>query len=238
MLFCGLQTRQLVSPEFDDLEMNYSPWLPADRNAAVLDAGCGRGRVLAFLASRGYARLEGFDRDPEAAAAARSRVAAPIAVEDDWIRFLSNREQAFDLAILKDVIYYIPRDRLVEALTAVRRALKPNGRVIVEVFNGAAFTGPFVAYKDEAILWTPTEHTVRRALERAGFGTVIVRAHVPPARTLKRRLFNLAGSLWRVVLRGIYMVERGFAEENPRILTTKIVAVGDVSAGGSGDASS
>src|SRR5207247_9221749 len=73
MLFCGLQTRQLVSPEFDDLEMNYSPWLPADRNAAVLDAGCGRGRVLAFLASRGYARLEGFDRDPAAAAAAPAR---------------------------------------------------------------------------------------------------------------------------------------------------------------------
>jgi SAM-dependent methyltransferase len=231
MLFCVLRQRQIVShPEFDDLDLNYTPWLPGDRNAAVLDVGCGSGRVLAFLAASGYQRLEGFDRDADAVALARARVQAPIAVEDDWDRFLGHRPAAFDLVVLKDVIYYLPRDKVVGALGAVRAATKPGGRVIVEVFNGAAFTGPFVAYKDEAILWTPTEHTVRRFLERAGFRAVAVRAHVPPARTLKRRLFNLIGRLWRGVLRGIYIAERGMAEENPRILTTKIVAVGEVPA--------
>jgi len=34
----------------------------------------------------------------------------------------------------------------------------------------------------------------------------------------------------RGVLRGIYRVERGLAEENPRILPTTIVAVGEVPA--------
>jgi SAM-dependent methyltransferase len=231
MLFCGLRLRQIVSPEFDDLEMNYAPWLPADRDAAVLDVGCGAGRVLAFLTFRGYRRLEGFDRDPDAVAAARSRVpAALLSVADDWSTHLAARAHAFDLIVLKDVIYYIPRDRIVDALRAVRHAIKPGGRVIVEVFNGAAFTGPFIAQKDDAILWTPTEHTLRTFLERAGFSSVTVHPHTPPARTWRRRAFNLAGRMWRLVLRAIYVIERGLAEENPRILTTKIVGIGEVPA--------
>ena len=229
MLFCGLRRRQIVSQSaFDDLELNYTPWLPADRNAAVLDLGCGDGRVLAFLAGRGYQRHEGFDRDAAAVEAARARVAAPVVVEHDWARYLDGRPRAFDLVVLKDVLYYVPRDEVVDALQAVRRAMKPGGRVLVEVFNGAAFTGPFIAYKDDAILWIPTEHTVRRFLERAGFVSVGLHPHRPPARSVRRRAFNLLAAAWRGVLRLIYLAERGFSEGNPRILTTKIVAVGEV----------
>lgn len=216
--------------EFDDLELNYTPWLPESRDAAILDVGCGPGRVLAFLESLGYRRLEGFDRDPEAVAAARRRVRAPIAVEDDWSRLLTGRPRAYDVVILKDVIYYVPRERVVDALRLVHGALKPGGRVIVEVFNGAAFTGQWTANKDAAILWTPTEHTLRSFLEKAGFSSVALRAQRPPSRTLRRRVFNAFAALWRLRLRLMFILERGFAEENPRFLTTKIIGVGEVTA--------
>lgn len=216
--------------EFDDLELNYTPWLPESRDAAILDVGCGPGRVLAFLESLGYRRLEGFDRDPEAVAAARRRLRAPIAVEDDWSRLLTGRPRAYDVVILKDVIYYVPRERVVDALRLVHGALKPGGRVIVEVFNGAAFTGQWTANKDAAILWTPTEHTLRSFLEKAGFSSVALRAQRPPSRTLRRRVFNAFAALWRLRLRLMFILERGFAEENPRFLTTKIIGVGEVTA--------
>ena len=222
----------MIDREFDDLDLNYGPWLPGNPDAAILDVGCGTGRVLAFLKARGYRHLEGFDRDPDAVAAARARASVRVSVGDDWEAILASRRAAFDLIILKDVLYYIPREQVVPALSAVHQALKPDGRIIVEVFNGVTFTGPFIAYKDEAILWIPTEHTIRRGLERSAFSDVSVLPQVAPSRGVRRRLFNLAGAAWRGMLRLVYFAERGLAEENPRIFTTKIVATARRAAGG------
>lgn len=219
-----------MTSEFADLDANYVRWLPANRDAAVLDVGCGTGRVLAFLSARGYLLIEGFDRDAGAAATARARVGVPVAVEEDWTRVLAVRPHAFDLVIAKDVLYYLAPDAVTPHLELVRGALRPGGRVIVEVFNGAAFTGPFVAYKDEAIRWIPTEHTLRRYLERAGFAEISILPHAQPATSVRRRLFNVAGAMWRALLRAAYLVERGADEANPRILTTKIIAVAQASA--------
>lgn len=216
-----------MSAEFADLDANYVRWLPASRDAAILDVGCGTGRVLAFLRARGFRTIEGFDPDESAVAAARQRVSVPIAVAADWPAFLDGRAQAFDLVILKDVLYYLPQDAVSSHLEVVRGALRPGGRVLIEVFNGAAFTGPFVAYKDEDIRWIPTEHTIRRALERAGFTGVMCLAQTPPSTSFSRVLFNIAGAVWRLVLNAIYVVERGLDPANPTILTTKIIAVAD-----------
>jgi len=220
-------SHQIVSAEFADLDANYLRWLPADRDASILDVGCGSGRVLAFLERRGFRRVEGFDADAQAVAAAAARVSSRVTVCSDWHAFFAAQPRTYDLVVLKDVLYYLPIDALVPHLEHVRAALHPGGRVIVEVFNGAAFTGPFVAYKDTAIRWIPTEHSIRQALEHAGFASVTLAAHVPPRGSWRRRIFNAAGGVWRVVLRAIYAVERGWDEANPRILTTKLIAVAE-----------
>ena len=49
-----------------ELEYNYSPLLPNNKNARILDAGCGHGRILNFLYEKAYQNLLGVDRDKEA----------------------------------------------------------------------------------------------------------------------------------------------------------------------------
>jgi len=55
------------------LERCFADWLPADRNAPILDAGCGEGNLLAFLRAKGYANLSGFDLSPECVRLCRER---------------------------------------------------------------------------------------------------------------------------------------------------------------------
>ena len=57
------------SPEMTEhvtrsLERCFADWLPSDRSAPILDAGCGEGNLLAFLRAKGYANLSGFDLSP------------------------------------------------------------------------------------------------------------------------------------------------------------------------------
>ena len=51
---------------------DYIPLLPTDRDAKILDAGCGRGNFLSFLQRNGYTRGSGVDRSPESVRAARA----------------------------------------------------------------------------------------------------------------------------------------------------------------------
>ena len=212
---------------FDDLDINYSRFLPASLQAEILAVGCGRGRVLSFLRTKGYTRLTGFDQDVDAVEWVKNHVTPNVFVERDWRHFLGSRAHAFDLVIAKDVIYYLSLDRVVEHLHWLQGALKPGGRLIVEVFNGAARTGPYIRDKDYRIQWVPTELAVAALLRDAGFTVTHLFGQSPHRRGLKRRLFNFMGGCWRLVLKAIYVLERGLDEENPKVLTTKLIAVAE-----------
>src|SRR6185436_9566291 len=46
-------------------------WLPANKNAAIVDLACGYGRLLRFFAARGYTNVQGVDISPEQVALAK-----------------------------------------------------------------------------------------------------------------------------------------------------------------------
>jgi 2-polyprenyl-3-methyl-5-hydroxy-6-metoxy-1,4-benzoquinol methylase len=202
---------------FDDLEANYTPHLPSDTSANILDVGCGNGRVLEFLRSKGFSAAAGVDKSPGTAGE----------VTDDIVAYLAAHAGRYDLLIVKDMIYYLPKGDVGPFLKRALGALKPGGRMIVEVFNGASLTGNYIGLKDPRIEWVPTEHSLRQLLEEAGFRVTAALAHQPPRRGLKRRAFNLVGGAWRLLLRAAYFAERGLDAQNPRIFTTKMLMVAD-----------
>jgi 2-polyprenyl-3-methyl-5-hydroxy-6-metoxy-1,4-benzoquinol methylase len=215
---------------FDDLEENYSPHLPADRSTKVLDVGCGQGRVLAFLKAKGFTQIKGVDRDVAAVQAARDATGCDVKLIDDLARDLAGRRHSFGLMIAKDVMYYVPRHEVVTILSLMREALVPGGRLLIEVINGASFTGPYTCHKDPFIEWVPTEHGVLALMLAAGFTNVRLVAHRAPRTSMKRLVFGAAQAAWRAALRTAYFVERGIDARNPSILTTKLLAITDVPA--------
>ena len=209
---------------FEDLDQAYGSELPADKSTPILDIGCGFGRMLAFLSGRGYTDLRGVDRDEEVLKWAATNVTPNVEVVSDLSGYLARHEGEFGLVVLKDVLYYLPKAEVPALLRGVWKATAPGGRVLLETFNGAAWTGPYVAYKDPDIQWIPTETLLHYYLEQAGFSEIVLRGRATTIRGLKSRVFAAAQALWRMGLRLAFFLERGIDSQNPRILTTRIIA--------------
>lgn len=104
-----------------DLVVGYGP-------TAVLDGGCGTGRVGIELARRGVA-VVGVDNDPDMIAAARAK-----APELRWlVADLAELElpERFDLVVLAgNVVPYVPAPGRAAAVAACGAHLGPGGRLV------------------------------------------------------------------------------------------------------------
>ena len=113
------------------------------RPRRLLDIGCGAGlHLAAMLEAAPDATGIGVDVDPDAAAVARRTLAERGLADRADVEALDIREalavgrpgafsEGVDLALLANVIYYVPVGERVELLRAVARLLAPGGALVV-----------------------------------------------------------------------------------------------------------
>ena len=149
----------------------------------ILDAGCGTGALtLAVhdaLTRRGFAAraLHGFDLTPamldrlratirrrgiDGIALAEANVLALDALPPDWTDY--------DLVVSASMLEYVPRDRFVEALRALRARLRDDGRFVLFMTRRNPLTRLLIGRWWASNLYTRDE--LRRALDAAGFRDV------------------------------------------------------------------
>ena len=130
---------------------------------AALDAGCGTGGFLRFLADQGtFASLAGIDIAPAAIELARQSVpGADYRVGP--LRDLPFEDRAFDLAVSNDVFQHVPEADVGASLRELRRVLAVGGTLLLRT-NGSRRT------RRERDDWRAYDSaTLRRELEAAGF---------------------------------------------------------------------
>ena len=118
------------------------PHLPAQRNAPVLDVGCGRGYALEMLRARGFSAIEGIDRDPGQVNFARGR-GLPVSLVSDSAAYLRERPGTFRLMLLMDVLEHLGADSRSELLDAMHAAGASGCRLCCTVPNAAS---PMASY--------------------------------------------------------------------------------------------
>lgn len=121
--------------------LRFSRWLPTDKNARILEIGCGCGEMLYGLEKRDYKNLVGLDFCQEELDEAAHFVSAEL-VCDDAQKFLAETTHEYNLVIAYNVLEHFSKESLVEMLRNIHKSLKPGGALIAMVPNAVSpFSG-------------------------------------------------------------------------------------------------
>jgi len=121
-------------------------WLPSDKQAAILDVGCGYGRLLRFFSKRGYTKVTGLDISTEQVSLAR-KIHHDV-IQAKALEFLEECSDKFDFIIALDVIEHFYKDEFVHFLELCHRVLRPGGRLIIQTPNADSPFGLVHRYND------------------------------------------------------------------------------------------
>ncbi len=107
-------------------------WLMPLKGKAVLDAGCGEGRVSFELVKRG-AQVWGVDLSERAIAMARVLVPQAQFSAASLLDLRDVRDGFFDRIVLMEVIEHLPEAERGSALRELHRVLAPDGTLVISV---------------------------------------------------------------------------------------------------------
>jgi len=174
----------------------------SSRVRRLLDIGAHAGRFMHVAKQDGWS-VEGIELNPRTAACAARRTGAPVHQVN--ARALVSDNRCFDAITLTDVLEHIPDP--VALLTTVAKLVAPGGAIAIKVPCGRSQW-----HKERVLSAIRPSHAVslagnlvhvnhftpaslRMALERAGFATIVVRTaapELPPDGTGLRRLASSA----------------------------------------------
>lgn len=112
----------------------WSKLLPANRQAKIIDIGCGNGSMVWWLQKIGYAHAEGIDYSNELIEAARDFGVKNV-TQADLMEFLATKLDCYDAIILRDVLEHFPKEVILDILVLCHASLKREGRLILQVPN-------------------------------------------------------------------------------------------------------
>jgi 2-polyprenyl-3-methyl-5-hydroxy-6-metoxy-1,4-benzoquinol methylase len=180
-----------------------TPLLPDAPSGKALDLGCGMGFAIVALHAMGYAEVSGIDVDATQVDSCVRRGLQVVRV-DDSATFLRQRREEYDLVTMLDVLEHVPVTEQIELMRAVYEALKPGGRVVVQVPNANSVLASRWRYNDHTHHGSFTEHSLAFVLLNAGFESVNIpagtRARRPSMRLWRR---DVRSSWWRIWRRWI-----------------------------------
>ena len=121
-------------------------WMPRNKDAAIVDVGCGGGRLLYLFKNMNFNNAMGVDISPEQVAFSR-KINSSV-VEANVLDWLEEHPSSFDLITGLDIIEHLHKPEVLRFLDACYKALKPSGRLIIQTSNAESPWGSQHRYND------------------------------------------------------------------------------------------
>ncbi len=147
--------------------------LPVNREANILDIGCGLGAFLHELANRGYTGLTGIDISDEAISVCL-RKGLSVEKIDSLNNYCQGSTKRFDFIMMSHVLEHLEKEKVIETLALIRvKLLAPGGLLVLMVPNAQSNTGCYWAYEDFTHHTLFTTGSLSFVLRAAGFDSVV-----------------------------------------------------------------
>ena len=211
-----------LNPRRPHLERLVLRHFPQARNAAILDLGCGHGALIHVARALGYENIGGVDGSKSQVAAA-NRLGIEGVAEGDLFRTIRAVPPAgLDAVVCFDVLEHLDRDEIVELTDAVLAALKPGGRWILHVPNGASLFAGAALYGDFTHELAFTTESLTQLALASGFRAVAFEEDAPIAHGLRSAARLALWKAFRALLQLYLRAETGAGQP---VLTQNFLAV-------------
>jgi predicted TPR repeat methyltransferase len=145
--------------------------LPVDKNADILDIGCGFGSFIRELKKHGYRAIKGIDISDQA-------IEYSIKLNYDVFKasvkeYADQSKIKYDLITMSHVLEHIEKNEIIETLSAIRnKLLKNGGQFCLMVPNAQSNTDSYWAYEDFTHATLFTSGSLLYILKAAGFSKI------------------------------------------------------------------
>ena len=150
-------------------------YLPHDKNAAMLDVGCGSGYVVGALLRSGYTNSIGIDIDRGQVDRA-TRHGLPVHLVEDTIAWLRGIPDSRSVIFCFDVIEHVAAAEQVKFVSALHDALCSGGSLVCTVPNANSAMASRYRYGDYTHTSSFTEQSLDFLLYHGGFSEISITA--------------------------------------------------------------
>jgi 2-polyprenyl-3-methyl-5-hydroxy-6-metoxy-1,4-benzoquinol methylase len=153
------------------------PFLPQKKNEPVVEIGSGYGLLVEYLLDRGFTDISAVDICSDLLECVRNRLAKRLTGAHccDGTVFLDRYAEHFGLIIMFDVIEHLTLDDCLALLTTARKALSPEGILLLRTPNMANIMANYARYDDITHKHGYTDQSLEVLLRVAGFSKIRVR---------------------------------------------------------------
>ena len=182
--------------------------LPGNKEARILDIGCGTGSFVNWLHESGYPNAEGIDVSEEQIGIGKNLGIGNIK-EGDLRETLKAAASGYDAIVARDVLEHFNKEEILEVLELVFRALRPGGVFIAQTLNGESPFSGRLRYGDFTHETCFTKSSMEQVLSWAGFSRVNVHPQGPVAHGFVSFVRSVLFALAEYCLRGYLLLETG-----------------------------
>lgn len=151
----------------------FQSMMPSNKDARILDIGCGTGSLIKALNQLGYHQTEGVDLSEEQVKMAQTFGVKGV-VEGDVREYLKDKKATYDVVFAVDLIEHLGKDELVHFLDMVNTCLKPGGLVVFRTPNMDAPLSAVFAFADFTHEVFLNKSSAKQLLESCGYQSVVI----------------------------------------------------------------